>query len=105
MVVEHPPRPMSFLEHVRQGRRVENDWILHRKHPDLSPHRLPLRWGPVTSRVRDYSRMLRDRSITQGKPTRMLRVVALGTGMTVVALATACRRWPDGGAVVQEVPV
>jgi GT2 family glycosyltransferase len=99
MIVEHPPRSMSFLEHVRQGRQVQNDWLLLRKHPDLATLRLPLRWGPVTSLARGYARMLRDPSITRGSPTRAMRLVALGVGTTAVGFVTACARWPGPDSI------
>jgi GT2 family glycosyltransferase len=98
MVVEHPPRTMGFLEHVRQGRQVQNEWLLLRKHPDLATLRLSLRWGPVTSRARGYARMLRDPSITRGSPARAVRLVALGVGTTAVGFVTACARWPGPDA-------
>ncbi|MFI5053770.1 MAG: glycosyltransferase family 2 protein [Acidimicrobiia bacterium] len=104
MVVEHPPRPMGYLEHVRQGRQVQNEWLLHSKHPDLAGHRLPLRWGPVTSRARGYARMLRDPSITRGSPARALRVVALGAGTAAVAFVTACNSWPGPSATDGNAP-
>ena len=96
MTMGHPPRAVSYREWVGRGRLVENDYLLHRKHPDLSPHRLPLRWGPVVFRARIGARMLRDPAVTQGSPARMLRAAALSTGLVTVAFVTACtRRYPD----------
>lgn len=93
MVVEHPPRPMGLLEHVRRGILVQNDWLLHTKHPTLTSHRLPIRWGPVVTRIRRSLRAVTDPAVIRESHRRRLRAIALAVGMTWVSALTALHRW------------
>jgi glycosyltransferase involved in cell wall biosynthesis len=92
MVMAHPPRPMNVVERIMLARKVENDWLLHAKHHELSGKPRPSRWGPVAWRARDQLRMLRDPDVIAGSPARAARVVVIGVGTVAVGLATACTR-------------
>jgi GT2 family glycosyltransferase len=94
MVMVHPPRPVTVRERILLGRKVENDWLLHAKHPELSGRARPSRWGSVAWRARDQVRMLRDPDAIAGSPARAARAAAIGVGTVAVALATGCLRTP-----------
>jgi glycosyltransferase involved in cell wall biosynthesis len=92
MVMVHPPRPMTVWERIQLARKVENDWLLHAKHPELSGKPRPSRWGGVAWRARDHLRLLRDPDVIAGSPARAARAAAIGVGTMVVAIATRCTR-------------
>ena len=99
MVMVHPPRPMSVRERILLARRVDNDWLLHGKHPELSGNSRPSRWGAVAWRARDQMRMLRDPDVIAGSPGRAARAAVIAVGTVAVALGAACSRrmrQPDG---------
>jgi glycosyltransferase involved in cell wall biosynthesis len=92
MVMVHPPRPMKLSERIMLGRKVENDWLLHAKHPELSGKARPSRFGPIGWRARDQLRMVRDADLIAGSPVRFARCVAIATGTVAIALVTVCTR-------------
>jgi hypothetical protein len=83
---------MKLSERIMLGRKVENDWLLHAKHPELSGKARPSRWGPVAWRARDQLRLLRNPEVIAGSPARAARVVANSVGTVAVGLATVCTR-------------
>jgi GT2 family glycosyltransferase len=96
MVMCHPPRAAKAREIMRRGKQVENDWLLHVKHPDLSGKVRPSRWGGVVWRAREYGEYVLDPAVTLGSPARVARAALLGVGTTAVALAVACTRRMPG---------
>jgi GT2 family glycosyltransferase len=90
MVMVHPPRAMSLRENIMQARKVENDWLLHAKHPELSGRRQPRRLGPVAWRARHHLRLVRDPDVIAGSPTRAARAVTIAVGSVAVALVSVC---------------
>jgi hypothetical protein len=95
MVMVHPPRPISVRERILLARRIDNDWLLHAKHPELSGHEHPSRWGAVAWRARDQLRMLRDPDVVAGSPARAARAAVIAVGTIAVAFGTASfRRMP-----------
>jgi len=92
MTMVHPPRPISLLDRILLARKVENDWLLHAKHPELSGRTRPSRWGAVAWRARLQLRMLRDPTVVAGSPARTARAAAIGVGTVVVATVTACTK-------------
>jgi GT2 family glycosyltransferase len=92
MVMLHPPRAISMREQILQARKVENDWLLHTKHPELSGRARPRRWGPVKWRARNQWHRLRDRELIAGSPARAARVVTIAIGSIAVAVVSVCTR-------------
>lgn len=91
MVVTHPPRRVRPRDVTRRGRFVESEWRLHRKHPQTRPPRWSVRWGPVIRLARGWQRLASDPEVIQGSPRRAVRLAALATGQTLVALAVTLR--------------
>jgi glycosyltransferase involved in cell wall biosynthesis len=92
MVMVHPPRPMSVRERIMLARQVDNDWLLHAKHPELSGRERPSRWGAVAWRARDHLDILRDPDVIAGSPARAARAAVIGVGTVAVAVVTRCTR-------------
>jgi GT2 family glycosyltransferase len=88
MVMLHPPRPMTVWQRILRARRVDNDWLLHAKHPELSGWPSP--WGSVAWRTRDALRALRDRDLIAGSPARAARNAAISVGTVAVAIGARC---------------
>lgn len=92
MVMVHPPRPITVREQIRLAREVDNDWLLHTKHPELSGKPRPSRYGPVGWRVRDQLRLVRSPEVVAGSPARALRAVGIAVGTVLVATIAASTR-------------
>jgi GT2 family glycosyltransferase len=92
MVMLHPPRAVTVREQILQARKVENDWLLHAKHPELSGHPRPRRWGPVGWRARNQLRLVRNRDLIAGSPARAARAVTIAVGTVAVAVVSVCTR-------------
>jgi GT2 family glycosyltransferase len=90
MVMVHPPRPMTVRERVMLARKVDNDWLLHAKHPELSGRARPTWWGGIRWRARDALHDLRDPDVILGAPARAARAAVIGAGTVAVAIATRC---------------
>ena len=89
MVMLHPPRLMSVRERILMARKVDNDWLLHGKHPELSGHARPSRFGAVVWRAREQLQMLRDPDVIDGSPARAARATVIAIGTVAVAIGTA----------------
>lgn len=96
MVMVHPPRPITVWGQIRLARSVENDWLLHAKHPELSGKPRPSRFGPLGWRVRDQLRLVRSREVVAGSPARAVRAAGIAVGTVVVAtIAVSTRAMPS----------
>ena len=91
MVMLHPPRPISVRERILLARKVENDWLLHTKHPEMSRRGRPTRWGAVVWRAREQWDHLHDPEVIAGSPARAA-ALTIAVGTVVVAMVVAITR-------------
>jgi glycosyltransferase involved in cell wall biosynthesis len=95
MVMLHPPRPLTLWQRIMMARAIDNDWLLHTKHPELSPGKPPTWWSGITWRAARSCRDLLDPDVIAGSPARATRAGITVAGTVAVALAARCATpWP-----------
>jgi GT2 family glycosyltransferase len=99
MLVAHPPRALRLADIVRDGRWIESEWRLYRKHPHLDS-RWPLRWAAAIGTARRWQRLAAVEVFENHSLRRAARAAAFGLIGTAVAVSMAVVRWPGDRPLV-----
>jgi len=93
MSVEHPPRPIGWLDLARRARLLESEWLLYRKHPGMAPPRWSVRWAPLMRIARRWQRLAVTPGVLRRSPRRWVRFVSLAAAQLGIGLAVTLTRW------------